>query len=75
MKFIYIYIRGFFNARPDLIACGRTLQGSPPAKGQQLEDHYFGALERRVLAYLQDVEWRLWKLGVPSVKKIFFFNM
>jgi glutamine synthetase len=63
----FVIDRGFFNARPDLIACGRTLQGAQPAKGQQMEDHYFGALDRRILAFLQDVEWRLWRLGVPSV--------
>jgi len=65
----FVIDRGFYNARPDLIACGRTLIGSQPAKGQQMEDHYFGSLDRRVLAYLQDVEWRLWKLGVPSTTR------
>jgi glutamine synthetase len=43
----FVIDRGFFLARPDLISCGRSLLGAEPAKGQQLEDHYFGALDRR----------------------------
>lgn len=51
--------------RPDLIICGRTLLGSPPPKGQQLEDHYFGVIPERVLAYMADCEEQLFALGVP----------
>ncbi|MFM7133047.1 MAG: glutamine synthetase III [Planctomycetota bacterium] len=51
--------------RPDLLICGRTLVGAPAPKGQQLEDHYFGAIPQRVLAYMAEVEARLFELGVP----------
>ncbi len=51
--------------RPDLVICGRTLLGSPPPKGQQLEDHYFGVIPERVLAYMADCEEQLFALGVP----------
>jgi len=53
------------NARPDLIACGRTLLGHSPAKGQQLEDHYFGSIPERVFAFMQDYEQEAYKLGIP----------
>jgi len=65
----FLIDRGFYVARPDLLACGRTLLGAQPPKGQQMEDHYFGSLDRRVLAFIQDVEWRLWKLGVPTTTR------
>ncbi|MBL1217596.1 MAG: glutamine synthetase type III [Planctomycetes bacterium] len=55
----------FYFARPDLVACGRTLIGSQPPKGQELEDHYFGAIPERVLACMLEVERELYKLGVP----------
>ena len=55
----------YFYSRPDLITCGRTLIGCPPPKGQQLDDHYFGSIEGRVLAYMFEVERRLYKLGIP----------
>jgi glutamine synthetase len=51
--------------RPDLMICGRTLIGAPAPKGQQLEDHYFGSIPQRVLAYMAEVEARLFELGVP----------
>ncbi len=53
------------RARPDLMICGRTLIGAPPPKGHQLDDHYFGAIAPRVLAYMTDVERHLSELGVP----------
>ncbi len=53
------------NARPDLLACGRTLLGHGPAKGQQLEDHYFGSIHERVFAFMQDFEQESYKLGIP----------
>ncbi len=53
------------NARPDLIMCGRTLVGHSPAKGQQLEDHYFGSIPERVYAFMQDFEQESYKLGIP----------
>ena len=53
------------NARPDLLQCGRTLLGHGPAKGQQLEDHYFGSIPERVFAFMQDFEQESYKLGIP----------
>ncbi len=55
----------FFYRRPDLLTTGRTLFGAKPPKGQELEDHYFGAIPDRVLAYMQEVEEELYRLGVP----------
>lgn len=52
--------------RPDLLYCGRTLFGARPPKGQDLEDHYFGALKPRVAAFMEDLDQELWKLGVLS---------
>lgn len=55
----------FYYSRPDLMTCGRTLFGAPPPKGQQLEDHYFGSIPQRVLAFMADVEMALYRMGVP----------
>ena len=52
--------------RPDLMLAGRTLMGTAPAKGQELEDHYFGAIPERVMAFMQDVEDALFRLGIPA---------
>jgi glutamine synthetase len=54
-----------YNARPDLMMTGRTLFGHSPAKGQQLDDHYFGAIPARALAFMQDFETECLKLGIP----------
>ncbi|WP_058269833.1 glutamine synthetase III family protein [Olsenella massiliensis] len=54
-----------FEARPDLILTGRTLFGCEPAKGQELEEHYFGAIRPTVNAFMKEVDDELWKLGVP----------
>lgn len=56
----------FANARPDLLLAGRTLFGAPPAKGQQFDDHYFGAIPARVQVFMQDFEDKLFKLGIPA---------
>jgi len=61
----FLVDRDLYMLRPDLIATGRTLFGAKPPKGQELEDHYFGSIQPRVLAFMQDVELELWKLGVP----------
>ena len=61
----FLIDRDLHILRPDLVATGRTLFGAKPPKGQELEDHYFGSIPRRVLSYMQDVEQELWKLGVP----------
>ena len=54
-----------YNARPDLVLTGRTVFGHSPAKGQQLEDHYFGSIPRRVSSFMRDFENEALKLGVP----------
>ena len=54
-----------YNARPDLVLTGRTLFGQEPAKGQQMEDHYFGAIPARVLEFLRDLEQECMRLGIP----------
>lgn len=61
----FLVDRNFFFARPDLMVCGRTLFGAKPSKGQELDDHYFGAIPRRVLSFMMEVERELYKLGVP----------
>lgn len=61
----FLIDRNFFFARPDLINAGRTLFGAPPPKGQEFDDHYFGAIPERVLACMLEVERELFKLGVP----------
>lgn len=61
----FLIDRNFFFARPDLQMAGRTLFGAKPAKGQELDDHYFGAVPRRVLSFMMDAEHELYKLGVP----------
>ncbi|MFM7709891.1 MAG: glutamine synthetase type III, partial [Ferruginibacter sp.] len=53
------------KARPDLVLTGRTVFGHAPAKGQQLEDHYFGAIPERMYAYMRDLERECYKLGIP----------
>jgi len=56
---------GLANARPDLLLTGRTVFGHAPAKGQQLEDHYFGTIPERVYAFMRDFEEESYKLGIP----------
>ncbi len=55
----------FFFRRPDLFLCGRTLFGARPPRGQELQDHYFGSIPERVLSFMSDVEYQLYKIGVP----------
>jgi glutamine synthetase len=62
----FLVDRAFYLLRPDLQIVGRTLQGARPPKGQELEDHYFGSIKERVLAFMQDAETELYKLGVPA---------
>ncbi len=61
----FVIDEGLANARPDLIQCGRTLFGASPAKGQQLEDNYFGSIPERVYAFMRDFEAECYKLGIP----------
>ena len=56
----------FYLKRPDLLQTGRTVFGAAPAKHQQLDDHYFGAIKPRVLEFMTEVEDRLWALGIPA---------
>ncbi|HKP28203.1 MAG TPA: glutamine synthetase III, partial [Gemmatimonadales bacterium] len=61
----FLIDREMFFRRPDLMTCERTVFGARPPKGQQLEDHYFGSIPPRVLAFMSEVETELWRLGVP----------
>jgi glutamine synthetase len=61
----FVVDEGLFNARPDLVMSGRTVFGHAPAKGQQLEDHYFGSIPERVYAFMRDYEQEAYKLGIP----------
>ena len=61
----FIIDEGLFNARPDLVMCGRTVYGHSSAKGQQLEDHYFGSIPERIYAFMRDYENESYKLGIP----------
>ncbi len=61
----FLIDRQFYFHRPDLINAGRTLFGARPPKGQEMEDHYFGSIPERVLAFMQDCERELYKVGVP----------
>ena len=61
----FVIDAGLANARPDLVQCGRTVFGAAPAKGQQLEDHYFGSIPERVYAFMRDYEGEAYKLGIP----------
>jgi glutamine synthetase len=62
----FLIDKNFYTLRPDLIASGRTLFGAAPPKGQELEDQYFGSIHPRVLAFMQEVELQLFKLGIPA---------
>ncbi|MBQ6352500.1 MAG: glutamine synthetase type III, partial [Lentisphaeria bacterium] len=62
----FLIDKRFYLLRPDLLQTGRTVFGAPPAKHQQLEDHYFGAIKTRVLNFMNEVEHELWKLGNPA---------
>ncbi len=61
----FLIDQALFNARPDLLLTGRALFGHAPAKGQQLEDHYFGSIPERVTAFMRDFEMEALKLGIP----------
>jgi glutamine synthetase len=62
----FLVDRHFFLSRPDLINAGRTLFGTKPPKGQEFDDHYFGAVPERVLGFMMDTERELFKLGIPA---------
>ena len=62
----FLIDRKFYLARPDLVTTGRTLFGAKPPKGQEFEDHYFGSIPERVLAFMVEAEHELFKLGIPA---------
>jgi len=61
----FVIDKALFNSRPDLVMSGRTVFGHAPARGQQLDDHYFGSIPRRVYAFMQEFELECHKLGIP----------
>lgn len=65
----FLVDKELYKQRKDLVFCGRTLIGAPAPKGQEMEDHYFGALKPRVAAYMHDLDVDLWKLGIPAKTK------
>jgi glutamine synthetase len=65
----FLIDRAHFALRPDLVMAGRTLIGAPPSRGQQLEDHYFGGIPERIQACIAEVEYELYRLGVPIVTR------
>jgi glutamine synthetase len=65
----FLVDKELYLQRLDLIACGRTLFGAPPPKGQELEDQYFGAIKDRVSAFMRDLDIELWKMGITSKTK------
>ncbi|HTB22926.1 MAG TPA: glutamine synthetase III [bacterium] len=62
----FLIDRRYYEQRPDLIATGRTLFGAPPYRGQELEDHYFGSIRERILAFMMDFDRECWRLGIPA---------
>ena len=65
----FLVDKDLYKKRKDLIFCGRTLLGASAPKGQEMEDHYFGALKPLVAAYMHDLDEELWKLGIPAKTK------
>ena len=65
----FLVDKDLYKKRKDLIFCGRTLLGASAPKGQEMEDHYFGALKPRIAAYMHDLDEELWKLGIPAKTK------
>ncbi len=65
----FLVDKKYYDGRKDLMYCGRTLFGAPAPKGQELDDHYFGALKPRIAAFMQDLDRELWKLGVLAKTK------
>jgi glutamine synthetase len=61
----FLIDRNLYFARPDLVTCDRTLYGAKPPKGQELEDHYFGSIPQRIIAFMAEAEMELYRLGVP----------
>jgi glutamine synthetase len=62
----FLVDKAFYDKRPDLILTGRTIFGALPAKGQEMEDHYFGAIKERVAIFMRELNTELWKVGIPA---------
>ncbi|MDR2489926.1 MAG: glutamine synthetase III [Spirochaetaceae bacterium] len=62
----FLVDKTYYQSRPDLLLTGRTVFGSMPAKGQEMEDHYFGAIRERVAAFMRELNYELWKLAIPA---------
>jgi len=65
----FLVDKNLYSQRLDLITCGRTLFGAPAPKGQEMDDHYFGAIKDRVSLYMKDLDCELWKMGITSKTK------
>jgi len=62
----FLFSKELCDTRPDLAVCGRTLFGAAPAKGQQMEDHYFGAIKDNVIEFMENLDLQLYRRGIPS---------
>lgn len=62
----FVISKKLFDSRPDLRICGRTLFGAPPAKGQQMEDHYFGSIAEKMIVFMSDLDTELYRHGIPA---------
>ena len=62
----FLITKEMYDARPDLRFCGRTLFGAKPPKGQEMDDHYFGAIKPKVAEFMEDLNEELWKLGIMA---------
>ncbi len=62
----FLFSKRLYESRPDMIICGRTLFGAKPAKGQQMEDHYFGAIKANVIEFMEDFDKELYRRGIPA---------
>ena len=62
----FLVDKEFFDRRPDLLLTGRTVFGALPAKGQEMEDHYYGAIKERVAAFMRELNTELWRVGIPA---------
>jgi len=62
----FLIDKEFYDKRPDIMLTGRTVFGALPAKGQEMEDHYYGAIKERVAAFMREVNTELWKVGIPA---------
>lgn len=65
----FLVDREYYDQRSDLMLAGRTVLGAAPSKGQEMNDHYFGKIKERVSAFMRELDFELWKLGVPSKTK------